>query len=411
MITDVKMPGLSGIEVLRHIKQQAPQLPVIVITAFGNVELAVQAMKDGAVDFIGKPFNRDHLLHAVARALEEQRLRSEVRTLRIQSTGVERPVIAQSTAMQRVLEVSDRVAASDASVLISGDSGTGKEVIARRIHVSSPRAEGPFVAVNCAALPDELLEAELFGHDKGAFTGAGRARLGRFRAANGGTLFLDEIGELPPALQAKLLRVLQGHVVDVLGRDEPVAVDVRIIAATNQDLRARVQARQFREVLLYRLNVVEIELPPLHARPDDIEPLARHFIEQLAAGRELLVPDALISELTRRPWRGNVRELQNACERVVLLCPGNELRIADLPPSRADAGSNEPATTATATLVDEWPELPEQGLSLVDLEKRLIERVLEKKNHNVSQASVYLGMPRHVLAYRMEKYGIQRKPA
>jgi two-component system NtrC family response regulator len=267
------------------------------------------------------------------------------------------------------------------------------------VHARSSRPDAPFVAINCAAVPGELLESELFGHEKGAFTGATRAREGRFRQADGGTLFLDEIGELPGPLQGKLLRVLQERVVDVVGGDKPVPVDVRMVAATNRDLAAMAREGAFREDLLYRLNVLEVRVPPLRERPEEIEPLARHFVERFAKGRDLAIPDELLAELRLHPWPGNVRQLENACERLVILCPGDALRVEDLPP-RVGSGTSESAGA--------WPELPPDGLGLVDLEKRVIERVLALKSGNVTQAAQYLRVPRHVLAYRMVKYGIRR---
>jgi two-component system NtrC family response regulator len=307
--------------------------------------------------------------------------------------------------MQRVVEISDRVADSDTTVLITGETGTGKELIARRIHARSQRADGPFVAVNCAAVPGELLESELFGHVKGAFTGATKARAGRFRQAIGGTLFLDEVAELPLPLQAKLLRVLQEKTVDVLGSDQPVAVDARVISATNRDLAVSIRKGSFREDLLYRLNVVNVAIPPLRERREEIPRLVAHFVEQLARGRELSIPRALLDEMQAHPWPGNVRELQNACERLVLLCRGDTLRIEDLP----SGGNPSTDAEAVAASLDDWPPLPESGLSLVDLEKRVIERVLRLKRGNVTHAASYLGVPRHVLAYRMAKYGIERE--
>jgi len=425
VITDVKMPGVSGLEVLERVKERSPDTPVIVITAFGDVELAVQAMKAGAADFIGKPFNRDHLLLAVQKALEGRRLRREVRELRIRASGVARPIIYRSAAMAKLLETAERVAASEATVLIRGESGTGKELLARHIHVHSGRAEGPFVELNCAAVPAELLESELFGHEKGAFTGAIRARLGKFRRAVGGTIFLDEMAELPLALQSKLLRVLQERVVDVVGGDTPVEVDVRVIAATNQDLAQRMADGQFREDLYYRLNVVELIVPPLRERPEDVEPLVEHFVERLAEGRELTAPSALLEGLRGREWRGNVRELRNICERLVILAKGSELSSEDLPQtgsgtaagrgagpgagpgSGAGSGAGSGSGPADDPL-DEWPALPPDGLSLIELERRVIERVLAAQSGNVSQAARYLGVPRHILTYRMEKYGIRR---
>ncbi len=406
VITDVRMPGLSGMEVLAEVKRRAPRVPVLVITAYANVDLAVDAMKAGAFDFIGKPFNRDHLLIAVNKALETRQLEKEVSNLRIRASGVERPIIYRSDAMGRIVDVVDRIAPSDAAVLITGESGTGKELIARRIHVLSDRAHGPFVPVNVAAMPAELLESELFGHEKGSFTGASRSRTGRFRQANGGTLFLDEIGELPLGLQGKLLRVLQEHVVDVVGADKPKKIDTRVVTATNRDLLKEVDAGRFREDLYYRINVVEVALPALRERPEDIEPLVGHFIDRYAGGRELVVPDDLLEHLRKKTWPGNIRELENICQRLVLLCRGSELRVDDLPGSQA--GRSQHGTSGKDT-ADQWPALPEEGLSLVDLERSVIERVLEMKGGNVSQSAVYLNIPRHVLAYRMEKYGIPRK--
>ena len=398
------MPGIPGMEVLRKIRAGSPDVPVLVITAFGNVETAVAAMKEGAYDFIGKPFHRDQLLLAVEKALDRRRLATEVRDLRIRASGVERDVVSVSAPMRRLLEMADRVAATDATILITGESGTGKEVLARRIHVRSLRAEGPFVAVNCAAIPAELLESELFGHARGAFTGAVRDRSGRFRQASGGTLFLDEVAEIPSTLQGKLLRALQERVVDAVGADAPVPVDVRILAATNRDLRGRIRDGSFREDLYYRLNVVELAVPPLRERPDDIPPLVLRFVSEFAAGREIAVPDIVVAELSRRSWPGNVRELRNACERMVILCRGDEVSLDDLPPASRGDGRGNGAEDASVAL----PPLPAEGLSLVDLEKRVIERALRMKGGNITQAAVFLRIPRHILVYRIGKYGLRR---
>ena len=407
VVTDVKMPGVSGIEVLRRIRAQAQDVPVLVITAFGNVETAVEAMKEGAYDFIGKPFHRDQLLLSIAKAFERKRLAAEVHDLRIRAGGVEREIVSASAAMKQVLSVADRVAGTDATVLITGESGTGKEAVARRIHVRSRRAEGPFVTVNCAAIPGELLESELFGHARGAFTGAVRDRTGRFRQASGGTLFLDEVAEIPFPLQAKLLRALQERTVDVVGGDRPVSVDVRIVAATNRDMPSLLREGAFREDLYYRLNVVEIRVPPLRDRPEDIPPLVDYFMKEAGAGRDINVPSVVMEELMRRPWPGNVRELSNACERMAILCRGTEVSLEDLPPAapRARGAEGQPSGDAG---VDEWPPLPPEGLSLVDLEKKVIERALRLKNGNITQAAAYLRVPRHILVYRIEKFGIRR---
>ena len=407
VITDVKMPGLSGIEVLRRIKKQASEIPVLVITAFGNVETAVEAMKEGAYDFIGKPFHREQLLLSVGKALERRRLTEEVRDLRVRISGVAREIVSTSEAMRRVLEIADRVAPSDATILITGESGTGKEIVARRIHVHSSRAEKPFVAINCAAIPGELLESELFGHTRGAFTGAVRDRSGRFRQAEGGTLFLDEIGEIPMALQPKLLRVLQEKTVDAVGSDAPTPVDVRILTATNKDLKDRIREGSFREDLYYRLNVIELHVPPLRERRDDIPLLVEHFVKELAEGRDLAVPPGVMERIQSHPWPGNVRELKNACERMVILCRGNEVSVEDLPPVPGTS-SPEKSFIGGEHGVEDWPPLPPEGLSLVDLEKRVIEEALRLKRGNITQAAVYLRIPRHILVYRIEKYGLRR---
>jgi DNA-binding NtrC family response regulator len=409
VITDLRMPHLSGMEVLAQVKAQAPDVPVVVITAHGSVEVAVQAMRAGAYDFIEKPFGRDQLLLGVERALERRRLTLENRALRARASGIEREIVVASDAMHALLRTADRVARSDATVLITGESGTGKELVARRIHANSPRVEGPFVVVNCAAMPAELLESELFGHERGAYTGAVQARAGRFRRAAGGTIFLDEVSEISLPLQAKLLRVLQEHSVDVVGGDQPVAVDVRVVAATHQELPQRIAAGAFREDLYYRLNVVELKLPPLRERPDEIDLLARHFVARAAADRELRLSDELLAELRRHSWPGNVRELENACERLVVLCEGDTLRLEDLPPALLAARERAGQISADErSALEEWPPLPADGLSLVDLERRVIERALQLKGGNVSQTAAYLRIPRHVLAYRLEKHGIRR---
>ncbi len=401
VITDVRMPKMSGLDLLRQIKARRPSLPVIVVTAYGNVQTAVTAMKEGAFDFIGKPFNRDHMLLVVDKALAATAMQREVERLRRLVAGVERPIIFRSEVMQRILDTADKLAGSDVPVLITGESGTGKELVARRIHARSARAEGPFVAVNCGALPDQLIESELFGHVSGAFTGASGEREGRFRRAQGGTLLLDEIGDLPLPVQGKLLRVLQEGLVDVLGTDKPVSIDVRLLAATNQDLEEKVARGSFRQDLFYRINVVEIRLPPLRERPEDIEPLVRHFIDLHSEGRRMDIPDQLLGELERMPWPGNVRELENVCRRLVVLAGPKGLSSRDIPKGRGGA-------TGGGQDLD-WLTLPEDGLSLIDLEQAVIRKVLAHKKGNVSQTAAYLGIPRHVLAYRLTKYGIDPK--
>ncbi len=361
VVTDMRMPVLDGMEVLRLVRDRAPDVPVVVITAYGSVDKAVDAMQAGAWSFIEKPFSRDRLELAVQRALEASRLRRDNKQLR----SVERPIIARSEAMAELLAVVDRMAASDAPVMIFGESGTGKELMARRVHARGPRASGPFVPVNCAAIPATLLEAELFGHAKGAFTGAQKARLGRFRSAEGGTLFLDEIGEVPPELQAKLLRVLQERSVDVVGADRAVDVNVRIVAATNQDLEQGVADGHFREDLYYRLNVLRVDIPPLRERREDIVPLAEAFLAELAM-RELVLDRSARDALRKRTWRGNVREVRNLCERLSVLAPGPEVSAADIPAERTLSRSRS------------WLEHLPADITLTELETQAIEHTLDR---------------------------------
>jgi DNA-binding NtrC family response regulator len=422
VVTDLRMPGVSGMELLARLRELAPDVPVVVITAHGSVEAAVQAMKAGAYDFLEKPFGREVLLLAASRALERRRLALENQDLRRRASGIEREIVRASPVMERLLHAVDRVAGSEATVLITGESGTGKELVARRLHARGPRGQGPFVAVSCAAVPEGLLESELFGHERGAYTGATRPRLGRFRRASGGTLFLDDVSELPLALQAKLLRALQERVVDPVGSDQPVPVDARVVASTNRTLEEEVRAGRFRADLFYRLNVVELRVPPLRDRVEEVEPLARFFVARAAPERELALEPALLSALAARPWPGNVRELENVCERLVILCEGDTLRLEDLPPApRTHPGASaslaerepEPAPSVAASPPpasrrEAWPPLPAGGLSLVDLERQVIERALELEGGNVTRTAAYLRIPRHVLAYRIEKYGLRR---
>lgn len=389
VITDLSMPEVDGMELMVALHKRVPGLPVVMVTAHGSIDRAVAAMQAGAWSFIEKPFARDQLTLVAARALETARLRADNKRLR----SVERPILGNSAEMQRTLERVDRVAASSASILVIGESGTGKELVARRIHARSTRSDRPFVAVNCAAIPGELLEAELFGHAKGAFTGAISARAGRFRSANGGTLFLDELGEMPLAVQGKLLRVLQEGQVDVVGSDSPVSVDVRVVAATNQDLDAMVQAKAFRSDLLFRLDVVRVQVPALRERSDDIPLLVESFLEELSP-RALVFSDAAMTLLKTRLWPGNVRELRNLVERVSILAPGPIIEPPDLAPGDRPQQSS--------AWLDQLPE----GISLVDVEAQLIAHVLDRESWNVSQAARRLGVPRHILAYRIQKYGI-----
>lgn len=409
VITDLKMPKIDGMELLPRLLARSPDTLVIVVTAFGDVASAVAAMKAGAFEFLPKPFDRDHLKLTVRRAFEHAALRREVRELKGRlgdSAGKE--LLFRSDAMERVVEVADRVAGADVTVLILGESGTGKELVARRIHRISPRAAGPFVVVNCGAIPRDLLEDELFGHVKGAFTGATRDRRGRFLQADGGTIFLDEIAELPADLQTRLLRVLQERVVDVVGRDASVPVDIRVIAATNRDLEHAVAEGAFREDLFYRLNVLPLRIPPLRERPEDILLLARHFLARYGGSAQWTILPGATARLESLPWRGNVRELENLCQRIALLSPGREVSEEFLPP--APESARESGEAGRAAIAAGRIELPPGGVSLEALECDIIIRALEMNGHNQSRTARFLQIPRHVLLYRIEKFGIVSPP-
>ncbi|RMF80134.1 MAG: sigma-54-dependent Fis family transcriptional regulator [Nitrospirae bacterium] len=388
VVTDLRMPGMGGMTLLRRLQERQPGLPVIVLTAYGSIEAAVAAMKAGAVDFATKPVDLEALALLVQRAAEHSRLRQENAQLRAQvAAGGGHPgLVVASEAMERLLETVRQVAPSPATVLLTGESGTGKELVARALHEASGRT-GPFVAVNCAALPGELLESELFGHEAGAFTGAAGPRPGRIRAAAGGTLLLDEIGEMAPAAQAKLLRFLEGGEVDPVGASRPVAVDARVVAATNVELAERVREGGFREDLYYRLNVVPLRVPPLRERREEISVLARHFLAAFAEGRELALAPEAEAALVAHHWPGNVRELKNLCRRLALLVRGAEVRLADLPPEIAGASA----------------------ATLPEMEREAVVRALAAHDWNQSAAARALGVPRHVLVYRMKKYGITRE--
>jgi two-component system response regulator HydG len=358
VLTDLMMPGTSGLELLKAVREVAPDTEVVVMTAYGTVETAVQAMRDGAYDFVEKPLKRMTIVKSVRKAAERQSLVVENRSLRQElKLLTTREIVGQSGALRRVLDVATQAAPSSATVLILGESGTGKELLARLVHGKSGRANGPFVAVNCAAIPESILEAELFGHERGAFTGAVNRREGRFAKARGGTLFLDEIGELSPAVQVKILRVLQEGEYEPVGGNT-VKSDARIIAATNRDLAAEVEAGRFREDLYYRLNVIALTAPPLRSRREDIPLLVDHFLGVYCRknGRaRLSVPREVLARLSDYGWPGNVRELENVVERAAVLCRGDVLRIEDLPDAVAQATAPPPSalTFAIGTPLDE----------------------------------------------------------
>jgi two-component system NtrC family response regulator len=400
VITDITMPGMNGIEVLTKVRERDELLPVIIITAYGTIESAVEAMRKGAFDYITKPFNRDELRITLDKALRMQRLERE--NLELRSAVHDRyrfeNIIGTSDKMRNVLDMAGRVASSDASVLITGESGTGKELLAKGIHYNSSRAEGPFVAVNCAAIPENLIESELFGHRKGAFTGAVKDHEGKFEVADGGTLFLDEIGDLRVDLQAKILRALQERQVDRVGGREPIPVDVRIIAATNKDIEAAVKEGGFREDLYYRLSVITLHIPALRERRDDIPLLVAFFLKKFNPGGNVQVTPDARSVLTAYGWPGNVRELENVIQRATVLKRGEMITAADLP---------EKLIKGKASVEHIILNLPDEGISLEDLEKNLIIKALEKHKGNQTRAAEYLGITRPTLIYRMEKFGIK----
>jgi two-component system response regulator HydG len=384
VLTDLMMPGTSGVELLRALKQVSPDTEVVVMTAYGTVETAVQAMRDGAYDFVEKPLKRIGIVKSVRKAAERQSLVEENRTLRQEiKLLTRREIVGTSPALRRVLDVATQAAPSSATVLVLGESGTGKELLARYIHEQSSRARGAFIAVNCAAIPETILEAELFGHERGAFTGAVGRREGRFAKAAGGTLFLDEIGELSPSVQVKLLRVLQEGEYEPVGGDT-VKADVRIVAATNRDLRAQVAAGRFREDLFYRLNVIAVTAPPLRARREDVPLLVDHFLGTYCAKNNrarLSVSRAVMQLLCDYAWPGNVRELENVIERAVVLCRGDMLTADDLPEVIVQA-SSPPPTALTVTI----------GTPLEEVESRLVRETLRHTKGDKPLAAQLLGI-------------------
>ena len=400
VVTDLKLPGMSGLEFLQAIKRQNAALPVVVMTAFGSVETAVEAMKAGASDYVMKPFSLSEMRMVIHKELDVHNLREQNRSLR-EALGqrYEHPnVVARSPKMQEVLATVERVAPTNATVLLGGESGVGKDLIARAIHEKSRRAAGPFIKINSTAIPENLLESELFGYERGAFTGANASKPGKFELADKGTLFLDEIGDVPPAIQVKLLRVLQEREFERLGGTRTIKVDVRLIAATNRDLREALEQGTFREDLYYRLNVVPIDIAPLRQRKEDIPDLVNLFIARFAgdSGKPIdgITPEAM-QILVNYHWPGNVRELQNIIERACALAKGVILKVDDIHldsrPARAVNGANN--------------FLPE-GMTLEQWEDEMIRESLRRANGNKSQAARLLGLSRNALRYRLSKIGI-----
>jgi two-component system NtrC family response regulator len=405
VLTDLKMPGMSGMELLERIRRDYSDTPVLIMTAYGTIQSAVHAIRSGAYDYLTKPIDYDELGISVARVLEHFRLVREVQALRAsldRKYGFEN-IIGHSEALLSVLDMAARAAQSNSTILIHAETGTGKELLARAIHFNSRRHQKPFVTINCGAIPRDLLESELFGHVKGAFTGAMTHKPGKIELADRGTLFLDEIGEMPGDLQVKLLRLLQQGELEKVGATSPMKVDVRFVAATHRNLRAMIEDGAFREDLYYRLAVIPLELPPLRDRAEDIPELAQHFF--LRAKEEqgrpnLVLPPGLLPRFQEYRWPGNIRELENVIERIVVLTRGEEITLADLP----DFLRREKPAIDTLQL-----ELPAQGISLEAVEKELIVRALDKFHGNQTHAARYLDVSRKALIYRMEKHGLRKK--
>ena len=402
VVTDLRMPAGSGLDVLRAVKSHCPDADVILLTAYAGWESAKEAIQLGALDYFEKGHDPDELLHRIDKALEEKALRRENENLRrqIEARYALPGIIADSAEMRRVLDLMVRVAPTGATVLIRGESGSGKELVAKAIHHASPRVRGPFVAVNCGAVPETLLESELFGHVKGAFTGATGARKGLFEEAHQGTLFLDEIGEMTPALQVKLLRALQDGEIRPVGATQPITVDVRVLAATHRDLERMIQEGTFREDLFYRLNVIALLLPPLRERREDIPALAAHFLDRHGTklGRQLRLSADALDRLLAYPWPGNVRELENAMERTAILSRGDTVGCDDLPPH-----------VAAGTGLGLAPALPPQH-TLAEVDRLHILQTLERYGWNHSRAAEALGIGRTTLWRKLKEYGLERSP-
>ena len=397
VILDLKMPDMDGIEVLKEIKKINPSIPVIMITAHGTIDTAIVAMKIGATDYIAKPFKLEEIKVQIKQALHLSNLENQVSFLRQELGKNYGKHVGQSEAIKEVALLIRQVAKTDTTVLITGESGTGKEVSAVEIHKASNRVDKPFVAVNCAALPEQLLESELFGHEKGAYTGATSKKKGRFEIADKGTIFLDEIGEMPISMQAKLLRVLQERCFERVGGTETIHVDVRVIATTNVNLALAISNGTFREDLYYRLNVMRIIMPPLRSRKEDIPLLVNHFLEKFDPSHTKKISPAAIKVLTRYSWPGNIRELQNSIERALIVCQGSEIQPVHLPKELLK--SSEETTPPVINLT-------EGGFSLEEMEKHLIINALEKHNYNQTKVAKYLGISRPTLLYRLKKYGL-----
>ncbi|MTI48546.1 MAG: sigma-54-dependent Fis family transcriptional regulator [Firmicutes bacterium] len=401
VLLDLKMPKLNGIEALKEMKKSNPEIPVIMLTAHGSAKTAVEAMKIGALDYLSKPFDIEELKIIINKAIDYKNLTDEVSYLKEKLRETDTKIVYESDEMNELLKTSLRVAPTKANVLILGESGTGKELIANFIHKNSERSEGELVKINCGALPENLLESELFGYEKGAFTGATKRKLGKFDRADKGTIFLDEIGEISLTMQVKLLRVLQEREFERIGGNETITVDTRVIAATNKDLKKMVEENKFREDLFYRLNVIPIEVPPLRDRRDDIPILVKHFIRKYSCqmGRlNMSIENDALERLKRYNWKGNIRELENVIERCVILSNSEKIQLESLPQeikNEVTSGSHK-------------FQLPSKGIKLEEVVKNMIIQALERTDYNQTKAAKLLGITRYTLLYRMDKYNISK---
>ncbi len=408
VLLDIRMPKMNGLETLKHIRKSHPNLPVIMFTAVGTSERAIEAMKMGAFDYVTKPFDVEELLAIVRRAIDYRRLSAEVQELRQRLAGVDPAdfnpdqFISGSPVMQKVFKMIGKVAASDTTVLIEGETGTGKELVANAVWFHSTRRDAPMIKVNCAAIPEGLLESELFGHERGAFTDAHAQRKGHFEMADGGTLFLDEISEMSPKLQSKLLRVLEQHEFQRLGGKETLTVDVRIIAATNRDLKEEIKSGRFRKDLFYRLQVVHIILPPLRERTGDIPALVNHFLKKYSPTKDFVVSQDVLKTLEQNSWPGNVRELANVIERATVLAQGKVITLEhlSLPALRADTSDH------TVPTADSSASLPLRKI-LADVERDVILRALKQSRWNKTKAAKILQIDRRVLFDKIQEYDLQ----
>jgi len=427
VLMDVRMTGMTGMETLRRIRQSDPKLLVILMTAYGTTQTAIEAMKLGAYDYLLKPFDIPKLKEIVGNALKAARDMKQVVSYQplLESEDYELGIVGRSEPMQQVFKLIGQVAVSDATALVTGESGTGKELVARAIYHHSNRSEQPFLAVNCAAIPEQLLESELFGHEKGSFTGATNQRIGKFEQCNKGTIFLDEIGDMTPATQTKILRVLQSGTFERVGGNQALQVDVRVIAATNKPLEAAVAAKQFREDLFYRLNVVRIHIAPLRDRRDDIPLLVNYFLKKFAREQQRApksVAASVIKTLEKYHWPGNVRELENAIRRAHVMSKSDAILLGDLPPEISGqsgsggppptAAAGESASTDAATIARQlfqWARRDPKLKIIPAVERELVVQALKETNDNQIQAAKLLGITRATLRKRIEKFGIQRE--